>query len=93
MTNIIFIQSTQKNGIKNKYKYILGKTVCSTCGDYRRVRVLYEYVCYTCENALPKCQSASQIKMEENTHNRKIQKKIMNNPIPVVYNGYNTVKG
>lgn len=92
MTDIIFIESTQKNALKNNYKYILTKRKCGECGDCRKVRFLSQYVCYTCDNALPKGQTLSEIKIEENTHNRKIQKKMMNNFIPTVYNGFNTSK-
>ena len=92
MTDIIFIESTQRNGLRNNHKYILTKRECSDCGDCRRVRFLSQYVCYTCDSLLPKCQTVSQIRYEENARNRKIQKKKMNNYIPVVYSGHNISK-
>lgn len=93
MTNndIVFVESSTKNGIKNNLKYIRCNRECSVCEDDRRIRICgIGYVCFTCNEKLPKGETLAHINSTENLRNKKIRKKMVNNSIPVVYNGYNT---
>lgn len=88
--NPTFVQCTIKYAKEHHLKHIIVNRECGDCGDCRRVKFLGNFICYGCDCALPKGETLSHIKTSENKRNAKIKKKMNNNWLPTVYNGYST---